>query len=152
LVAKIGTVVSAILASSCCWLPVLLLAVGVSGAVIASALEAYRPLFMIVTFGFLGMAFYFTYRPRRAVAAAADCCSPREVETEGSEPPARTPRRFRFNMMTLNKLMLWGVTALAIVFFFFPQYLGGLIGTGNQEVTANMTRSVLRIEGMTCDG
>ena len=66
LVAKIGTVVSAIMASSCCWLPVLLLAVGVSGAGIASTLQAYRPVFMGVTFGFLGMAFYFTYRPRTA--------------------------------------------------------------------------------------
>ena len=70
--AKIGTVVSAIMASSCCWLPVLLLAVGVSGAGIASALEAYRPLFMVVTIGFLAMAFYFTYRPKHAAPGQAE--------------------------------------------------------------------------------
>ena len=150
MVAKIGTVVSAIMASSCCWLPVLLLAVGVSGAGIASALEAYRPIFMVVTFGFLGMAFYFTYRPRRA--AAADCCSSTSVQTDCCEPPAGPPRRFRFNMMTMNKVMLWAVTALAVVFLFFPQYVTSLIGTGKQEITSDMTRTVLRIEGMTCFG
>ena len=148
LVAKIGTIVSAIMASSCCWLPVLLLAVGVSGAGIASALEAYRPLFMVVTFGFLAMAFYFTYRPRPAAVATADCCAPSPVQSDCGAPP----RRFRFNMMAMNKVMLWGVTALAVVFLFFPQYVTSLIGTGNETITADMTRSEIRIEGMTCFG
>ena len=140
------------MASSCCWLPVLLLAVGVSGAGIASALEAYRPVFMVVTFGFLGMAFYFTYRPRPSVAGLTDCCAPTPVQTDCCEPPAGPPRRFRFNMMAMNKVMLWGVTALAVVFLFFPQYVTQLIGTGNEEITADMTRSVIRMEGMTCYG
>jgi hypothetical protein len=152
LVAKIGTIVSAIMASSCCWLPVLLLAVGVSGAGIASALEAYRPLFMVVTFGFLAMAFYFTYRPRQAVAGPADCCAPTPAPTDCCSPSVDSPRRFRFNMMAMNKAMLWAVTVLAVVFLFFPQYVTRLIGTGNEMITADMTRSVIRIEGMTCFG
>ena len=62
------------MASSCCWLPPLLLVLGVSGAGMTKALEDYRPYFMVVTFGFLGMAFYLTYRPRRAAGdSAADC-------------------------------------------------------------------------------
>jgi hypothetical protein len=151
-VAKIGTVLSAILASSCCWLPVLLLAAGVSGAGIASALEAYRPLFMVVTFVFLGMAFYFTYRPRPAAAGQNDCCAPTRAQTACCEPPARPLRRFRFNMRTTNKVMLWAVTLMAVVFLFFPQYVTGLLGSGGEEITADMTRSVIRIEGMTCYG
>ncbi len=55
-------------------------------------------------------------------------------------------------MMALNKVMLWAVTALAVVFLFFPQYVTGLIGAGNDEITADMTRTELAIEGMTCDG
>ena len=79
-IAKVGTLVSAIMASSCCWLPLVLLAVGVSGAGIAATLEAYRPLFMVVTFGFLGAAFYFTYRPPKAGVGDGDACS-------ATEPP-----------------------------------------------------------------
>ena len=142
LIAKIGTVVSALMASSCCWLPVLLLAVGVSGAGIASALEAYRPLFMVVTFSFLGMAFYFTYRPRHAANAVADCCS----------PPAEATGKRRFNMMAFNKVMLWTVTVMAVVFLFFPQFVTGLIGTGSDKITADMTSTEVKIVGMTCYG
>ena len=130
------------MASSCCWLPVLLLAVGVSGAGIASALEAYRPLFMTVTFGFLGMAFYFTYRPRRAANAAADCCS----------PPAESLGKRRFNMMAFNKVMLWTVTVMAVVFLFCPQFVTGLIGTGSDKITADMTSTKIKVVGMTCYG
>ncbi|MEO1972676.1 MAG: hypothetical protein ABGX07_14035, partial [Pirellulaceae bacterium] len=45
LIAKIGTIVSAIIASSCCWLPPLLLLVGVSGAGMAKTMNDYRPVF-----------------------------------------------------------------------------------------------------------
>lgn len=101
-----------------------------------SALETYRPLFMVVTFSFLGAAFYFTYR-RRPAAAADDCCA----------PDAR-PRGL--NMMAVNKIMLWAVTAMAVVFLFFPQYMTSLLGGG--EVTAEMEQTLISIDGMTCRG
>ena len=137
-IAKIGTLVSAVVASSCCWVPLVLLAVGVSGAGIASTLETYRPLFVAVTVGFLGAAFYFTYRPRNATSDE-DCCAP--------------AAKGRFSMMTFNKAMLWVVTVLAIAFLFFPSYVGALIGGGNATtVTDNMNRANITIEGMTCEG
>ncbi len=146
-IAKIGTVVSAIVASSCCWLPLVLLAVGVSGAGIATTLGEYRPIFMVVTFAFLGMAFYFTYRPRPAGAGAGgcqtDCCSPAATVAEGSKS--------RFNRMTMNKVMLWAVTILAIAFLFFPKYFTGMMLAEGSEFTDDMTRTVLTVEGMTCD-
>lgn len=150
-IAKIGTIISAIMASACCWLPLVLLAVGVSGAGIASTLEAYRPLFIVVTFGFLGAAFYFTYRPKKqSVAGESDCCAPEEKPVEDCCAPAANRR---FNMMTLNKVMLWGVTVLAIVFLFFPSYVGVLLGNGgSNEVTTNMNRAVIKVDGMTCEG
>ena len=139
-IAKIGTLVSAIMASSCCWLPLVLLAVGVSGAGIASTLEAYRPYFMVVTFGFLGAAFYFTYWPKKAATAGGnDCCAP---ATKG-----------RFNMMTLNKAMLWIVTVMAVAFLFFPSYVGVLFGGGQENaVTSDMNQAIIKVEGMTCEG
>ncbi|WP_153559298.1 mercuric transporter MerT family protein [Roseimaritima sediminicola] len=150
-IAKIGTVVSAIMASACCWLPLLLLAVGVSGAGIAATLETYRPLFMVVTFGFLGAAFYFTYRPTKAVAESGhDCCT---TESEVADDCCATTGKRRFNMMALNKVMLWGVTVLAVAFLFFPSYVGVLFGTSDAAaVTEDMNRAVFQIEGMTCEG
>jgi copper ion binding protein len=152
-IAKIGTVVSAIMASACCWLPLVLLAVGVSGAGIAATLETYRPLFMVVTFGFLGAAFYFTYRPKKAAAAAGHGCCAAEP-AEGADCCAPTGKR-RFTMMTLNKAMLWAVTVLAVAFLLFPHYVGALLGTSGGQtvvVTPDMNRAVLQIEGMTCQG
>jgi hypothetical protein len=122
LIAKVGTVISAIMASACCWLPLLLLAVGVSGAGMAATLAAYRPLFMAVTFGFLGAAFYFTYLPRKAVAEGRHgCCVPEATSGEACCAPAT---KSRFRMMTFNKAMLWVVTVLAVAFLFFPKYVG----------------------------
>lgn len=150
-IAKIGTIVSAIMASSCCWLPLILLTVGVSGAGIASTMEAYRPTFMVVTFGFLGAAFYFTYRPKNAVVAGRyDCCSTEAaVENDCCVPVSKS----RFSMMTLNKAMLWLVTIMAVAFLFFPSYVGAIIGgSDGKAVTENMNRAVIKVEGMTCEG
>jgi hypothetical protein len=111
---------------------------GVSGAGMTTALETYRPVFMVVTFGLLGSAFYLTYRPRRPVAnEAQDCC-------------ASSPSK-HFNMMTLNKAMLWVVTVMAVVFLFFPQYLTNLF-TSPHEITTDMHRTVITVAGMTCPG
>lgn len=90
-------------------------------------LEDYRPIFMFLTFGFLGSAFYFTYRPRGTSTSS---------------------RGGRAKMMTLNKIMLWVVTVIAIVFLFFPQALTGLFASDDQ-FTADMQQTVIRIEGMT---
>jgi hypothetical protein len=112
------------------------------------ALEQYRPVFMVVTFTFLGAAFYFTYRPRRVALASpavplaagvVDCCAPAQ------------PRKWRFSMMAMNKAMLWAVTALAVAFLFFPQYFTRLIG-GHEQITADMARLTVKLEGMTCEG
>lgn len=138
-IAKVGTVVSAIMASSCCWLPPLLIVFGVSGAGMIAALETYRPLLMTVTFSFLAAAFYFTYKPRRA-GQAEDCRA----------PASQTGRR-RFSMMAMNKIMLWAVTVMAVVFLFFPQTFTGLIVDAG-EFTPEMQRTVFTVEGMTCPG
>lgn len=142
--AKVGAVLSAVVSSSCCWLPLLLPAFGVSGAGIAGTLDVYRPVFIALTVVFLAAAFYFTYRPRRASAAGADCCA------------AAPTTRSRFSMMALNKVVLWGVTVLAVAFLFFPQYMRVfLTGGGNVEPAANnptIRTTTFAVEGMTCEG
>lgn len=147
-ITKVGTVLSAVMASSCCWLPLLLILFGVSGAGVAGVLESYRPVFITLTVGFLGAAFYFTYRPKRAAdggdCCADDCCSP------------TTKDRRWFNMMTVNKIMLWVVTVLAVVFIFFPNYVGLILAGGDSDViTADnplIRTTTVAIEGMHCEG
>ncbi len=150
-ISKVGTVLSAIMASSCCWLPLLLLAFGVSGAGIAGVLESYRPLLNTVTLGFLAAAFYFTYRPRisqssdrNCCAAVQDCCA---VFNEGTKR--------RFSMMTTNKVMLWAVTLLAVAFLFFPKYMSIFLAGGSGEPATNDTLvrvTSFTVNGMTCEG
>lgn len=149
LIAKLGAVISAIIASACCWLPLVLLALGVSGAGIVSALEAYRPVFIVVTFGFLAAAFYFTYRPRKMANSRDACCA---TPTESAADTCCQPTRRWLNMMTMNKIMLWVVTALAVAFLFFPQYVGVLVDGNDTPITADMDTVVLKIDGMTCEG
>lgn len=91
-------------------------------------MESYRPIFMVVTFAFLGLAFYLTYRPRQGAAGNG-----------------------RSKIMTMNKIMLWCVTAIALFFLFCPQYLTRL-ASADGGFTDDMKRTVLTIEGMTCPG
>ena len=94
-------------------------------------LKDYRPIFLVATFGFLGSAFYLTYRPRPRAAS-------------GGEVSRATITK----VMAFNKIMLWAVTAIAIVFLFFPQAATKLFGSSD-EFTADMQRTVIQIEGMT---
>lgn len=148
-IATVGTLVSAIMASACCWLPLVLLAVGVSGAGIAATLEEYRPYFMVITFGFLGAAFYYTYRPKNAAETAGehDCCAAEPASGEDCCAPANG----RFNMMAMNKVMLWGVTIMAVAFLMFPSYVGAFLSGDGKTVTEGMNRAVIKLDGMTCE-
>ncbi len=56
-------------------------------------------------------------------------------------------------MVTMNKVMFWGVTVLAIAFLFFPSYVEMLFGSSNNAaVSENMDRAVFQIDGMASEG
>ena len=48
--------------------------------------------------------------------------------------------------------MLWAVTVFALAFLLFPSYVGVILDSNATEVSDNMRRSELTIEGMTCAG
>ncbi len=60
----IGAMGAAIAASACCTIPLLLVVLGVGGAWVGTftALEPYRPLFILLALGFLGFVGYREYR------------------------------------------------------------------------------------------
>ena len=87
-------------------------------------IEQYRPLFVVATLGILAGAFYLTYRPQAAAGGT------------------------RARILLLNKVLLWSVTAIAIVCLFFPRSVTGLFASDG-GFSADMDQLVIAIEGMT---
>jgi mercuric ion transport protein len=72
-----GGILAAVLASSCCIVPLLLFSLGVSGAWIGNLtrLAPYQPIFIAVTFSCLGYGYWLVRRARRAACAEGAACS-----------------------------------------------------------------------------
>jgi mercuric ion transport protein len=77
----VAGILAALGASACCVGPLVLLALGVSGAWISSltALEPYRPIFIGLTLLFLGLAFYRLYLAAPVCRAESGCGNPRSL-------------------------------------------------------------------------
>ena len=62
-VAAAGGVIGAVLASSCCLGPLVLITLGASGAWLGNltALKVYQPIFVIVALSFIGFGFWQVY-------------------------------------------------------------------------------------------
>ena len=74
-----GSLIGAVLASSCCVVPLILVSLGISGAWIGNltALEPYKLYFVAATVVLLGAAYWQVYaKPRRACATGSYCASP----------------------------------------------------------------------------
>ena len=97
--------VAAILASTCCLGPLVLVALGISGAWIGNLtkLEPYRPIFIGAALVALFFAWRRIFRPSHA-------CEPGEV---CALPQVRTT----------YKLIFWIVTALVLIALAFPYVL-----------------------------
>jgi len=73
-----GGAIGAMLASSCCVLPLVLISLGVGGTWIGAltALKVYQPIFIIVTVVFLGFAFHRIYRSPGTDCDDESCATP----------------------------------------------------------------------------
>jgi len=94
--------VAAILASTCCLGPLMLVLLGFSGAWIGSlsVLEPYRPIFLGVTSVALVLAAWRIFRPTQACEADETCSAPRS--------------------RLIQKVLFSIVAVLAVVAFVFP--------------------------------
>ncbi len=72
-----GGMLGAFLASSCCIVPLVLISLGVSGAWIGqlTALEPYKPLFLLVAIGFLAAGFWDVYFRKTSVCEDGSYCA-----------------------------------------------------------------------------
>ena len=93
-----GSVLGAILASSCCIVPLVLITLGASGAWIGSltALEPYKPIFVGFTMILLGFGFWHVYRKPKVACEEGSYCA---TETSGR----------------ITKSALWLATVLVIL-------------------------------------
>lgn len=137
-IAASGSVLAAILSSACCWLPLVLIAFGVSAAGVAGFFEAYRPYFITGALVMLGIGFYTVYFRRETCAPDSACTAPN--------------RRLR----AFSRVMLWTATGLVGAFVFFPNYVGHLFAAPTSESAlapdVRLSTARFRIEGMTCEG
>ncbi len=102
-----GSIFAAIIASFCCILPIVFALTGFSILGASALFDAWRPYLLGVTFGFLGLGFYFTYRPRRKQCAPGSACAMPVTNRSG-------------------RLMLWLATAAVVLFAAFPYYSGAV--------------------------
>jgi hypothetical protein len=101
-----GSVVAAFGASLCCTLPIIFALTGFSILGASAYFDSLRPYLLALTFGLLGLAFYYAYRPVPMVECApGDACA---------VPENRRSMR----------IALWLVTVLVIALAAFPYYSG----------------------------
>lgn len=131
-----GSMLAALAASACCWLPLGLIIFGVSAGGVSAWFEHYRWLFLGVTVVLLSTGFYLVYRNPHCQSGSA--CA--------------TPNR---KMQRFNRSMLWIATVFVIASASFPKYVGYLIpkdqaiensGAEDQIIVASFD-----IAGMTCE-
>ena len=133
---------AALAASACCTLPLALAAVGVGGAFASSlaVLEPYRPLFVALAVGALGVAFW---RSARA--------TPEAVASEGPDCACDDAPRHRTRWV-----LLAGATVAVAALVAAPALLSRETPTSAEAVVQPVSveterEVVVRIEGMTCD-
>lgn len=93
-----GGIIGAVLASSCCIVPLVLVTLGVSGAWIGSltALEPYNLYFVVVTLAFLAGGFWHVYFRQKPDCADDSYCA-------------------RPESSLITKSALWGATILVVL-------------------------------------
>jgi copper chaperone CopZ len=174
--ATLGVVFTAVGGSACCWLPVFLIAFGLSAAEMGSFFEQYRPYFLPATFALLGLAWYLTYQtvlqrawrrltgkqgPLPAVEACCaipptgthSCCATEPEPVDCCAPQTKAAGHPVSRFQRFNQVMLWIATVVILLFALFPHWVSLIFGGGTPStVTArpDQQQIMLKLDGMTC--
>lgn len=101
----LGALIASFTASLCCILPVAAALLGIGSVGAAAAFERFRLPLSVLTLVFLGLAFYFNYRPAKESCEAGSICA----------APVNRRR---------TRILLWVITFVALAFLAFPYYSG----------------------------
>ncbi len=104
----LASVIAAITASLCCLGPIVAAVVGLGSFGAAAVFDAWRPYLLGLSFGLLGLGFYFTYRKPEEHCADGSVCATRP------------------SVGQWNKILLWLATGLVVAFAAFPYYSGAV--------------------------
>jgi len=130
-----GSIVAAVSASLCCLGPIIAVSIGASGFAAASAFARWRPLFLVLTFALLGLAWFLSYRKPKTCSEQSPAC------------PAPIASRW-------NKLALALATAVALAVAAFP-YLSSTVlrlrsSSGQQSNATDAAVLRVSIPSMDC--
>lgn len=128
-----GAVVAGVLASACCWIPLLAVGLGTSAAGAGALFAAWRLPLLAIAAVFLAGGFYLAYRkPRCAPGAACETPAPRVRQS--------------------GRALLWLSTALVIAMALVPEYAGALFGDAQAQPSqvAAVATVVYSVDGMSC--
>ena len=136
--AAFSAVLTALLASACCWLPLLAVSVGLSFGGLSVWFMKYRLPLLGVTAVLLATGFYMVYVGKRRCAPGSVCAAP------------------NLGIKRVNQVMLWVATVAVIGAATFPSYVGYLLAdpaptqlAGPSDAFRTVT---LDLDGMTCEG
>jgi mercuric ion transport protein len=124
-----ASVLTAITASLCCIGPLVAVLLGAGGFAASAVFEKWRPVFLIVTFGLLALAWYLTYRKPKTACAEGSACA--------TKPVAQW-----------NKVVLWLATGVVLVTAAFPRLSSAILrGTqSNAPVVTDANSAVLKVK------
>jgi len=133
-----GSVFAAIVASFCCILPIVFALTGFSILGASALFDAWRPYLLGVTFGLLGLGFYFAYRRVNEQCAPGSACAIPNIRRSG-------------------RLMLWLATSAVILLAAFPYYSGAvaelLLSSGSTAAVnepGKLAHASFAVQGMDC--
>lgn len=136
-VAALGlAAVTALGASACCWLPLLLVVFGASSVGVAATFEGLRPYLLVVSPVLLGFSFYMLYLRRSPCADEATCST----------------RRGSGGRVT--KTVFWIAASLLTLSLAFPSAMSAFLGGSSPAASDRLvTLPSLRltVSGMTCE-
>lgn len=101
---QITSLISAIVASSCCWLPFVLLFFGLSTSTMGSFLSKYSIPLNVAALILLGFGFYLQYIQKKA---PKECCEPNKSS----------------KIEKFSEISLWITTIIVIGFLTLPMYM-----------------------------